>query len=696
MEVVMNARVRRILQVVVAFAAIGVVLHADEGMWTFDNPPIAAVQQKYSFTITPAWLEHLRLASVRLNDGGSGSFVSPDGLLLTNHHVALGQLQKSSTPEHNYVADGFYARTRAEEMKTTDLEIDVLMSTEDVTASVTAAGRTAKSPKEALDAREAEIARIEKDSLDRTGLRSDVVSLYQGAQYWLYRYKKYTDVRIVFAPEQQMAFFGGDPDNFTYPRYDIDFALFRVYENGAPIHSARFLKWNPRGASENELVFVAGNPGSTDRNDTVAELETERDVDLPTSLAVLEHRLNVLHEYANRGTEQAREANELIFELENAVKAYTGELQGLRDPSVMTKKGDDERALREKVDGNAEWKSAYGRAWDDVAKAEVARRKLYDTQRFGQIRGSELAGLGVRIVQYVEETQKPDAERLPGFHEAQLPSLRMSLLSPAPIYVPMEEALFADALQESLEKLGPEHPFVKATLEGRTPQQAAAALLGNTKLTDPALRKQLMDGGPTAIEQSTDPLIVLGRKLAPMAKSIHDTMEREVTGIETAAHEKLGRARFAVYGTSVYPDATFTLRLSYGAVKGYRMNGTIAPYKTTFAGLFDRSASFDNKPPFNLTPRFAVARSKIDWATPLDFVTTNDIIGGNSGSPVVNRNGELVGLIFDGNIESLVGRFVYDETRNRAVAVHAAAILEALRVVYDAGPLADELAPPSK
>jgi hypothetical protein len=692
----MNVRARRLLQFAVAFAAAGVALHADEGMWTFDNPPIAAVQQKYNFTITPAWLEHLRLASVRLNDGGSGSFVSPDGLLLTNHHVALGQLQKSSTPEHNYVADGFYARTRAEEMETTDLEINILMSTEDVTAAVTAAGKNAKTPKETLDAREAEIARIEKESLDRTGLRSDVVSLYQGAQYWLYRYKKYTDVRIVFAPEQQMAFFGGDPDNFTYPRYDIDFALFRVYENGSPIHSEHFLKWNPRGASDNELVFVSGNPGSTDRDDTVAELETERDVDLPANLAVLARRLKVLREYARGGAERAREANELIFEFENSVKAYTGEFQGLRDPSVISKKVADERALRQKVDSHAEWKSAYGSAWEDVSKAEAARRKLYDAQRFGQIRGSALAGLGLRIVQYVQETRRPDPERLPGFHDAQLPSLRMSLLSPAPIYVPMEEVLFADVLQESLEKLGPEHPFVKTTLEGRTPQDAAVALLGRTKLTDPAVRKQLLDGGPTAIEQSTDPLIVLGRKLAPMAKAMHDTMEREVTGIETVAHEKLGQARFAVYGTSVYPDATFTLRLSYGTVKGYPMNGTVAPYKTTFAGLYDRSASFDNQPPFNLTPRFAAARQKIDLAMPLDFVTTNDIIGGNSGSPVVNRNGDLVGLIFDGNIESLVGRFVYDETRNRAVAVHSAAILEALRVVYDAGPLADELVPQSR
>jgi hypothetical protein len=670
---------------------LGGVTRADEGMWTFDKPPVETIQQKYGFTVTPAWLEHLRLASVRLNDGGSGSFVSPDGLLLTNHHVALGQLQKSSTEQNNYVANGFYARTRDQELKTTDLEINVLMSSEEVTETVTAATRSATTPKAALDARDAAIARIEKESLDRTGLRSDVVTLYQGAQYWVYRYKRYTDVRIVFAPEQQMAFFGGDPDNFTYPRYDLDFALFRVYENGAPLHTDHFLKWNAQGAGENELVFVSGHPGSTDRDDTVAELETARNVDLPTSIAVITRRLKVLRNYAAGGPEQLRQASELIFDLENSLKAYAGELGGLRDPAVMAKKAADERALRDRVTGRPEWRSAYARAWDDVARAEATRRKLYDSQRFAQIRGSSFAGLGLAIVQYVTEIQKPDAERLPGFHAAQLPSTQMSLLSPAPVPLPLEQALLADALQESLEKLGPEHPFIKAALGGRSPQEAAASLIGGTKLADPDVRKQLIDGGETAVARSTDPLIVLGRALAPLARSLRETMQREVSGVESAAHEKIGQARFAVYGTSAYPDATFTLRLSYGAVRGYPMNGTLAPYKTTFAGLYDRSASFDGKAPFALTPRFIERRGQIDLSTPLDFVTTNDIIGGNSGSPVVNRAGELVGLIFDGNIESLAGRYVYDEAKNRAVAVHSGAIIHALRTLYQADALANEI-----
>jgi hypothetical protein len=686
-------RFKPLLRTAVIVALLGVQATAEEGMWTFHNPPTAAVQERYGFALTSDWLDHLRLASVRLNDGGSGSFVSADGLVLTNHHVVAGQLQKLSTAQKNYMAEGFSARTRAEEIKATDLEVNVLASYEEVTDRIVAAAKSAANPQAALDARRAAIAAVEKESLDKTGLRSDVVTLYQGAQYWLYRYKKYTDVRLVFAPEQQMAFFGGDPDNFTYPRYDLDFSLVRVYENDAPIRVEHFLKWNAKGAAENELVFVSGHPGSTDRNDTVAELETERDVIYPYNVQVVKRRVNVLREYSKRGAEEARQATDIIFSLENALKAQTGEYNGLLDPKIMAKKAADERALREKIKGNAEWQKAYGSAWDEIARAEKAHRELYKLQRFGQIRGSGFAGLGLTLVRYVRELQKPDGERLNGYHEAQLPSLQFALLSPAPVYPALEEALLADALQESLEVLGANDAFVKAALGGRTPQAAAAAYIGGSKLADPAVRKQLMSGGETAINESTDPLIVLGRALDGPMRAINDRLEREVISVETAARQRIGLARFAVYGTSAYPDATFTLRLSYGKAAGYPMNGTIAPYKTTFAGLFDRSASFDGKPPFELTPRFTAARSRIDLSTPLNMVTTNDIIGGNSGSPIVNRAGELVGLIFDGNIESLVGRFVYDDTANRAIAVHSGAIVHALRTVYDAAAIADEIDP---
>ena len=664
---------------------------ADEGMWTFDRPPSEALQRRYGFTITKEWLDHLRLASVRFQNGGSGSFVSADGLVLTNHHVALGQLQKVSAPERNYVADGFYARTREEEVRATDLELNVLVSTEEVTARITAAALRAATVQAALEARRAEIANIEKESLDLTGFRSDVVTLYQGAQYWLYRYKKYTDVRLVFAPEQQMAFFGGDPDNFTYPRHDLDFALFRVYDNGAPVRPEHFLKWNAKGATENELVFVSGHPASTDRNGTLAELETERDVVYPVNIKVVKRRIEVLRQYAAQGGEQARQAAGFVFGLENALKAYTGQYEGLLDPKVMEKKATEERGLRDAVARNAEWQRTYGPAWDEVARAETARRRLFKSQRFGQLRGSAFASRGLLIVQYVTELRKPDGQRLDGFHDAQLPSLLFGLLSPAPIYPALEEALLGDALQESLEELGPNDPFVRTVLAGRSPKDAAAALIGATRLADPAVRKQLIDGGEAAVRASTDPLIVVGRALDPLMRATNALMEREVTSFETSAREKIGQARFTAYGTTAYPDATFTLRLSYGAVRGYPMNGTRAAYKTTFAGLFDRSAGFDDKPPFNLVPRFTDRRARIDMTTPLNFVTTNDIIGGNSGSPVVNRAGELVGLIFDGNIESLVGRFVYDDERNRSIAVHSGAIVHALRTVYDAGALADEL-----
>jgi hypothetical protein len=569
----------------------------------------------------------------------------------------------------------------------------VLLSSEDVTNRVTAAAGKAANAQGALEARKAEIARIEKECVDTTQLRCDVTPLYQGAQHWLYRYKKYTDVRLVFAPEQQMAFFGGDPDNFTYPRHDLDFAIFRVYENDQPVRSENYLKWNAKGAADQEPVFVTGHPGSTDRNDTVAELETERDVIYPISLKVVTRRLGVLRKYAALGAEQARQAAGMTFGLENALKAYTGEYSGLTDPKIMQKKTADEKALREQIGRKPEWQREYGSAWPTIQKAQEVRRRLYKTERFGQLRGSSLAPLGLIFVQYAQEIGKPDAERLDGFHDAQLPTLKFQLASPAPYYRPLEQALLADSLQESLEELGPNDPFIKAALGGKSPSAAAAALIGGTKLDDQAARKALLDGGPSAINASKDPLILLGRDIDPIARGVKKTLDRDVTSVSSAAREKVGRARFAVYGTSVYPDATFTLRLSYGKVSGYPMNGTKAPYKTTFFGLFDRSASFDNKPPFQLTPRFVNKRAQVDMATPLDFVSTNDIIGGNSGSPVVNRAGELVGLIFDGNIESLVGRFVYDEEKNRAVAVHAGAILHALRTVYDAAPLADELDP---
>jgi hypothetical protein len=673
-----------------AFLGISVSL-ADEGMWTFDNPPSKQLQERYGFTPTRQWLDHLRLASARFNDGGSGSFVSPHGLVLTNHHVALGQLQKVSSPAKDYVKDGFYARTEADELKCPDLEVNVLVAMEEVTARVRGAVKPGMTDEAALKARKAEMARIEKESLERTGLRSDVISLYQGGEYWLYQYKKYTDMRLVFAPEQQIAFFGGDPDNFTFPRHDLDFALFRVYENGKPVESHDYLKWNAKGAAEGELVFVSGHPGSTSRLETVTQIETEGDYNLPLVLKILSRWLEVARQYAAQGPEQARQAASTIFGVANSLKAYEGRAQGLADKNLVAKMQKDEANFRALVASQPEWEKAYGGAWDAIAQAEMKHRQMLKMYRFYTLRGSRLLGTALNIVQYVAEVKKPDGERLEGYHDSQLDSLRFRLFSPAPIYPGFEAAMLEGALQLSLEELGSSDPFVKAVLGARTPAEVAKQALQGTKLADPAVRKSLVEGGEAAVQASSDPMIVLARTIDPFDRQRIKAREDKVESVETPAGEKIGQARFAVYGKSLYPDATFTLRLGYGAVKGYPMNGTQAPPMTTFYGLYDRAYSFGLKPPYNLPARYLERRTRLDLAQPLDFVSTCDVVGGNSGSPVVNKQGELVGLIFDGNIESLVSDYVYYEVNNRAVAVHSGAIIAALRELYDAAPLADEL-----
>ena len=679
-----------VLRFAAAVSVASVLLFAEEGMWTFDNPPTKQLEQNYHFTPTQAWLDHVRLSSVRMNDGGSGSFISPHGLLLTNHHVARGQLQKSSTAEHDYIRDGFLAATQADEIKAPDLEVNVLVSMENVTDRVNSAVKQAAGAEAQFAARKSVIAQIERESQDKTGLRSDVVTLYQGGEYWLYRYKKYTDLRIVFAPEAQTAFFGGDPDNFTYPRYDLDLALFRVYENGKPIDSTNYLKWNPRGAQEGDLVFVSGNPGNTQRLDTVAQLEFERNTREPLILNLLKSRVATLQSYSARGPEQARQAASMIFGLQNSIKAYEGRYRGLQDPALIEKKRKEEQEFRSLVASKPELQSMYGGAWDEIARAQqVAATRV--RQLVYEDLDSSLFNIARTLVDYVAEIKKPDGQRLPGFHEAQLSSLRFRLFSPAPLYPEFEKARLAASLELAAKELPADELVLKTVLDGRTPQQAAEALVDGTKLADPAARKQLIEGGQAAVNSSTDSMIVLARKLDPHHREMVRWLEDNVDSVEQRAGEQLGKARFAVYGKTTYPDATFTLRLSYGTVKGYPMNGTIAPPITTFYGLYDRSASFGNKPPFNLPERWAKGRDQLDLATPFDFVTTNDIIGGNSGSPVINRAGEIVGLIFDGNIESLPGDFVYQGETNRAVAVHTAAMTEALKKLYHAQSLLDEI-----
>lgn len=666
---------------------------ADEGMWTFDNPPLKQWKERYNFEPSAAWLEHVRLASVRLNDGGSGSFVSPDGLLMTNQHVASGQLSKVSTREHDYTKLGFYARTQAEELKCPDLEINVLVSYEDVTRRVQSAVKSDATGAQAAEQRKSESAAIEKESNERTGLRSDVVTLYNGGEYWLYRYKKYTDIRLVMAPEEQIAFFGGDYDNFTYPRYDLDFAFFRVYENDKPIHTDNYFKWSKSGPSDGEFVLAPGNPGSTNRLLTVAQLKYQRDVGNPLQMQVWTSRRDALAAYAKTGEEQARRAQATRRSLENSIKRLTGQQEGLMNSRMFARKEAEERQLLAEIARRPELQRKYAPAWEEIAAAYRELPAMAKRIAFLPLAPSRLPTIASQIVRYAAETAKPNGERYDEFRENRLASLKLSLLSPAPLYADLEEAALSAWLEEARKTLGADDPFIRAALQNRAPADVAHEVISKTKLSDVAFRKSLLEGGASAVASSDDPLVALARRVEPVYRELRAWNEQHVLSVETGAGQRIAEARFAVYGKSVSPDATFTPRISYGRVMGYEEDTTLIPYKTTFYGLYERARGFDERAPFDLPERWRTGRDKIDLSTPLNFVFTADTIGGNSGSPVINRDAEIVGLNFDSNIQKLPNRYWYvdDAEGSRAVAVHSAAIIEALRKMYDAGKLADEL-----
>ncbi len=664
---------------------------ADEGMWTYDNPPVAQLRSKYGFEPSKEWLDHVRLASVRFMDGGSGSFVSPDGLMITNHHVGLGCIQNLSSEQSDYVKNGYYAPTRDKEAKCPGYEVNVLISTEDVSARVLGAVKPEMSDKDAREARKAAITKIENECNAATGLRCNVVTLYQGGAFDLYRYQKYTDVRLVFAPEQQIAFFGGDPDNFTFPRHDVDICLVRAYENGQPVKPASYLPFSATGVADGDLVFVSGNPGSTSRLDTMAQLETQRDQFLPLYLELVKRRLAVLHEYAARGPEQERRAKEEIFGYENSLKARQGQLEALLDAKAMARKADEEKRLRAKVAADPALAKATGDPWATIEAAEkkaASRVKEHFLVGFGR---SRLLGIAGQIVRYVVEVKKPNEQRLEEYIDSNLEPLKNRLYSPAPIYDDFEEAMLTYQLTLALEKLGPDYPFVKAVLAGRSPAEVAKAAVAGTKLKDPAARKALVEGGPAAVDASTDSMIVLARKIDPLARELRKFEEDEVDAPVTRAGEKIAQARWKVYGKTMPPDATFTLRLSYGTVKPFPAEGTIVAPFTTYYGMLDRSISHGGKAPWDLPPRWVEKKGALKLDTPLDFVSTNDIIGGNSGSPVVNTKGEFVGIVFDGNIETLAWDYFYTDERARCVSVDVRGIVEALRSVFAADALVREL-----
>ena len=680
----MNLRIWAVLAVVASsFSAA-----ADEGMWTYNAFPVAKLKEKYGFAPTQDWLDHVRLSSARIAGGCSASFVSEGGLVLTNHHCAHSCIEKVSTKTQDRVKDGFYAKTLKDEVKCPAMELNQLVEISDVTARVQEATKGLADAK-FNDAQKAEIAKIEKDCAASDEVRCDVVTLYRGGKFDLYKYRRFQDVRLVFAPEFPIAFFGGDPDNFMFPRFDLDMSMLRVYgKDGAPAKLDHFLKFSSAGAKDGDLTFVSGHPGGTSRTLTVAQLENTRET-LAYRMASLAEWRGLLNEFQKKSPEAKRVSNTMLFQVENAFKAIKGRFMALNDKAFMDGKAQAEKALRAKVDADPKMKAAYGSAWDGLAQASATARALRK-EYLALERGlsSELFGHARALVRLAEELPKPNGERLTEYTDSRLPQAKAGLLAKSPIHPEFEELTLAHSLTKMREELTADHPVVKLVLGEKSPQELASAAVKGTKLADPKVREALLAGGQKAIDASKDPMIALARSFDAQARAIRKKYETEVEGPMKKNGELLAKATFQVFGTSNYPDATFTLRLNFGQVKGYVEDGKEVKPLTTLGGAFARHTGRD---PFALPKSWLAAKSKLNLDTPFNMATTNDIIGGNSGSPVVNRAGEIVGLIFDGNIQSLGGDYGFDETVNRAVSVHSAAILEALSKVYGADRVVAEL-----
>jgi hypothetical protein len=669
-------------------------LKADEGMWLFNSVPKEQFKQRYGFEPSDSWLEHVRLSSVRFNNGGSGSFVSANGLIMTNHHMASDCIQKLSSAGQDHMQQGFYAPNPGSEAKCPDLELNVLTAVEDVTAQINQTVKPEMDPAEAFKLQRGAMSTLEKECVDKTGLRCDVVTLYRGGIFNLYKYKKYTDVRLVFAPEYDTAFFGGDPDNFTYPRYNLDVAFLRIYQNDKPVTLSHHLKWSAHGARDMELVFVSGHPGGTDRMNTLARLEYLRDTSYPYILSYASRERDLLFHFSQQSEENARIAKEELFSIENTIKALTGELAGLRDPILMAKKAAAEKELRQAIASNPKMQASYGAAWEAIAQAQAELSQFYRERalfELGEAFQSRLFDIARTLVRLAAEKQKPNNERLREYNEANLPSLELDLFSPAPIYDSLEKTKLADSLAFMVEQLGEKHPLVQKVLNGKSPQQLAQDAVSQSQLKEVSVRKKLTEGGQKAVDGSSDPMVQLALRIDEDARKLRKRYEDRVQGVERVNYALISKALFQLKGTSVYPDATFTLRLSFGVVKGYEEEGkNLAPF-TNFKGFYERSALHANKPPYLLPQRWLDKKARLNLATPFNFVSTPDIIGGNSGSPVVNQKGELVGLIFDGNIHSLVWNFQYGDEKGRAIAVHSEGIIEALDKIYEAKELVREL-----
>ena len=679
--------------IVLASLALALAAHADEGMWTFDNLPRKKMEAKLGFTPDSAWLDHVRLASLRF-PGGSGAFVSGDGLVLTNHHVGHNWIQAVSSKDHDYVENGFVAAGRDQEIKVPGLVLNTLERMENVTAEVEKAVKTGLGETEAAKARAAAIQELVKARGAAWSLEAQPVVLYQGGETWIYGYRKHEDVRLVMAPEYGVAAFGKDWDNFSWPRHDLDFSLFRVYQDGKPYAPPHFLKWTASGLKYGDATFVVGHPGRTSRLDTMAQMRFNRDVAVPQNLRSLERRRKALHAFAAQNPENARTVSAQIMGVENAYKVVSNELVGLRNSEAMAEVEALERTFRAKVAADPALTTLAGQSWTKIEQALERQKAVARDLAFATARTSQLLNAAVTLLRVVAEEAKPAEQRSGEFrNERALAQARNRLETVRPVNAGNEIRQLTHGLQEALEELGPKHPFVVAALAGQSAEKAAHALVEGTKLGDAEARKALLAGGAKAVAESTDPMLVLARKIEPLLRDLRAQQE-EIQALITEHNARIAKARFAVFGKDTYPDATFTLRLSYGKVETYPLAGTLAQPFTTFGGLYDRADAWGPEAEggfWKLPKRWLERRQVLNPSTPYNFISSNDIIGGNSGSPVVDRKGELVGLAFDGNIESNAGRFYFDPKLNRMLAVDARGIVEAIAKVFDAPHLVKEL-----
>jgi hypothetical protein len=657
-------------------------------MWTFDAPPLEYWEARYGFTPDQAWLDHIRLAAVRL-PGCSSSFVSPDGLIMTNHHCVRGCISAVSPEETNFLHAGFVASSRGDERVCPNTYVDQLVGIEDVTSTIRAAV-TAAEAAEQVSQREAAVERVRTACEAETGMRCQVVGFYNGGMYSLYTYRRFDDLRLVMAPELDIAYFGGDPDNFTYPRYNLDVAFLRAYEDGQPVRPANYLTWSEAGATEDELVFVVGNPGSTGRLLTLAQMEYLRDVDYPVRLRDLETRIAILTELSAADPATARRYENAIFGASNSQKATFGYRAGLLDPEIMARKERFEADFRARIEVDPMLAERYGSAWHDIADALLELATFEPHARYYGLGGSTLLSTAMELVRVTTQANLPVEGRVPGWGDDRIERSRAALARERPMDAELERRQLTAWLSRAVDELGANDPLVRTLLADRTPAAAADAIVRGSRVHDLAAREALLGGGARALEASRDPAIMAARALDSAAAG-YLRRQAALNAVISAGGEKLGEAIYAAYGRSLPPDATFTLRISDGVVKGFPMNGTVAPYRTTFYGLYGRSAEFDGEFPFSLPERWLQREGQLDLKAPLNFVATPDIIGGNSGSPVINRSGEVVGVVFDGNIEMLPNRFIFTDDVSRSVSVHSVAITEALRRIYDAAHIADEL-----